>query len=185
MKVVHFASPVEFRLWLEKNHAIVDELQVGFHRKSSGLGGMTYQEAVDEALCFGWIDGIIRKLDATSFTHRFTPRKPTSIWSNINVGHVDRLTKAGKMHPAGVRAFEARKAHRTGIYSFEQKKPQSLPPEFLKKFKANGKAWDFFSRQAPGYQRRIVHKINGGKQEATRVRWLDRVIAASAAEKLI
>src|ERR1700709_2393133 len=111
MKVVHFSSPAKFRLWLEKNHYKASELAVGFHRVNSGLGGMTYKEAVDEALCFGWIDGVVRKIDATSFTDRFTPRKPASIWSNVNVGQVGRLTKEGKMHPAGLRAFEARKAH--------------------------------------------------------------------------
>ena len=110
MKVVHFLSPAKFRLWLEKNHDKAVELQVGFHRVNSGLAGMTYKESVDEALCFGWIDGVVRKINTTSFTHRFTPRKPGSIWSNVNVGHVARLTKEGKMHPAGLRAFEARKA---------------------------------------------------------------------------
>ena len=185
MKVVHFSSAEKFRDWLDKNHATITELQVGFPRKNSGLGGMTYKEAVDEALCFGWIDGIVRKIDETSFTHRFTPRKATSIWSNVNVRHVERLTKAGKMHPAGVRAFAARKAHKVGIYSFEQKNPSALPPAFLKKFKAAAKAWDFFHRQAPWYQRHIIHKIVSGKREATRLLWLKRTIEASAAGKRI
>jgi uncharacterized protein YdeI (YjbR/CyaY-like superfamily) len=180
MDVTHFSSAEEFRLWLEKNHAVVTELQIGFYKKSAGRTGMTYKEAVDEALCFGWIDGVVRKIDEDSFTHRFTPRKTTSIWSNINVGRVARLTAAGKMHSAGLRAFEAKKAGKVGIYSFEQKKLPQLSPAYLKKFKANRKAWVFFGEQAPWYQRKIIHNIVTGKQEATRLRRLDRAIAASA-----
>ncbi len=121
MKVFHFSSAIEFRRWLEINHATVTELQVGFYKKNSDQGGLTYQEAVNEALCFGWIDGVIRKIDAGSYTRRFTPRKSGSIWSNVNVAHVARLTALGKMRPAGLRAFAARTAGKTGIYSFEQK----------------------------------------------------------------
>jgi uncharacterized protein YdeI (YjbR/CyaY-like superfamily) len=181
MNVTHFSSAEKFRLWLVTHHATATELQVGFYNKNSGRSGMTYKEAIDEALCFGWIDGVIRKIDVDSFTHRFTPRKPASIWSNVNVGHVARLTKAGRMHPAGLRAFEARRADRVGVYSFEQKEPQSLPPAYLQKFKATRKAWGFFTAQAPWYQRKIIHKIISGKKEPTRLRWLDRAIAASAA----
>ena len=137
MKPTCFASAAEFRRWLEKHHATAPELLVGFYNKASGKGGLTYAEAVDEVLCFGWIDGIIKKVDADSYTHRFTPRRPGSIWSNINVGHVTRLTKAGKMRPAGLKAFRARKTHKTGIYSFEQKqkpRPQKFPTALEKIF---------------------------------------------------
>jgi len=181
MNVTHFKSAASFRAWLKKNHASATELQVGFYKKSSGKPGMTYQESIDEALCFGWIDGIIRKLDEYSYTHRFTPRKPSSIWSNINVGHATRLIEEKKMQPAGLRAFEARKSGKVGIYSFEQKAPQAIPPAFLKKFKANRKAWKFFSNQAPWYRRRITHKIITAKRNITRESWLNRAIEASAA----
>ena len=181
MNVVHFHAADEFRAWLTVNHATVTELQVGFYKKDSGRSGMTYKEAVDEALCFGWIDGIIRKIDAESFNHRFTPRKSGSIWSNLNVGHVERLTKAGKMHPAGTRAFEARQAAKVGIYSFEQKTPRVLSPASLKRFQANKRAWKFFSAQPPSYQRKIIHWIVGGKQESTRDRRLAGAIVTFAA----
>jgi len=184
MKVVHFASAVDFRRWLEQNHATATELQVGFYKKASGRDGLTYREAVDEMLCFGWIDGVVRTIDADSFTHRITPRKPGSIWSNVNVAHVARLTKAGKMHAAGLAAFAARSAARTGIYSFENS-AKKLPASLEKKFRANAKAWAFFSAQAPWYQRMITHKIVSAKQEATRLRWLERAMIASAAGRRV
>jgi uncharacterized protein YdeI (YjbR/CyaY-like superfamily) len=182
MKVTHFKDGAAFRAWLHEHHATATELQVGFFKKNVGKAGMSYREAVDEALCFGWIDGIIRSIDEHSYTHRFTPRKPSSIWSNANVGHVTRLIKSGKMEAAGLRAFEARKAGKVGIYSFEQKEePAILPPGYVKKFKAHRKAWKFFSAQAPWYQRLVIHKITTAKREATREAWLDRAIKASAA----
>ncbi|MEO7414477.1 MAG: YdeI/OmpD-associated family protein [Opitutaceae bacterium] len=141
---------------------------------------MTYMEAVDEALCFGWIDGIVRKIGADSYSHRFTARRTGSIWSNLNVAHVDRLTQAGKMHAAGVAAFAARTAKKTGVYAFEQREPQKLPAAYLRRFKANKTAWTFFSSQAPSYQRLIIHKVVTSKQAATKARWLDRAIEASA-----
>lgn len=183
MKVVHFKTAADFHRWLEKNHATATELQVGFYKKDSGKSGMTYKEAVDEVLCFGWIDGIVRKIDADSFTHRLTPRKAGSIWSNVNVAHVVRLTATGKMHAAGLKAFAARIEEKTGIYAFEQNQPLVLPPDCLKRFKAKKKAWAFFSVQAPWYRRLIIHKIAGAKQEATRERWLARALTASAVGK--
>lgn len=183
MKIVHFPSALEFRRWLEQNHATATELWIRFYKKASGKGGMTYKEAVDEALCFGWIDGLLKSIDADSFRQRFTPRKPGSIWSNINVGHVARLTAAGKMHASGLAAFAARTSGRTGIYAFERKQPAQLPPEFEKKFRANRKAWSFFTAQPPGYQRLAMHKVINPKQQATRERWLARLIAESAAGK--
>jgi uncharacterized protein YdeI (YjbR/CyaY-like superfamily) len=180
VNVVHFDSAAAFRRWLEKNHATAAELQVGFHKKASGRGGLTYLEAVDEALCFGWIDGIVRKVDADTFTHRFTPRRKGSHWSNVNVRHVARLTAAGRMHPAGLAAFAARSADKTGVASYEQP-AKKLPPAVEKKFRADAEAWAFFSAQAPWYRRLAIHKIVSPKQPATRERWLERIIAASAA----
>lgn len=183
MNVTHFATAAEFRAWLEKNHATAPELWVGFFRKGSGQPGMTYAEAVDEALCFGWIDGIIKKLDHERFTHRFTPRRPNSIWSKINVGHVARLSAAGKMHAAGLAAFAARTAARTGVYAFEQAKPKSLSRTDEKLFRAHKAAWAFFSAQAAWYRRNTSRWVVSAKQEATRQRRLERLIAASAEGK--
>jgi uncharacterized protein YdeI (YjbR/CyaY-like superfamily) len=184
MKPVHFATPADFRRWLEKHHATETELQIGFYKKSAGKPGMVYKEAVDEALCFGWIDGLVRSIDAERYQQRFTPRKPGSIWSNINVGHVTRLIASGSMQPAGLAAFNARSAAKTGIYSFEQA-PKTLPPALAKKFRAHAKAWAFFNAQPPGYRHRMIHKIVSPKQAATREGWLERVIAASAAGKRV
>src|SRR5215217_8829560 len=119
MKAKFFSSPGEFRQWLEQNHDSASELLVGFHKKLSGKKSVTYAEALDEALCFGWIDGVRRSLDETRYTIRFTPRKPRSIWSLVNVRHVERLKKEGRMHKAGLEVYERRDPKRTGIYSFE------------------------------------------------------------------
>ena len=180
MKVVHFTTAAKFRRWLEKNHVTATGLQVGFYKKDSGMGGLTYKEAVDEALCFGWIDGIVHRIDAVSYTHRFTPRQPGSIWSNVNVAHVARLTAAGKMSAAGLAVFALRDPQRTGTASFENR-TRKLPSAYLKQFKANKQAWAHFSDQAPWYRRLIIHKIATAKQETTRERWLARVIAACGA----
>jgi uncharacterized protein YdeI (YjbR/CyaY-like superfamily) len=182
MKIVHFPSSADFRRWLEPNHATTTELLVGFYHKDSGKGGLTYPEALDEALCFGWIDGIRKKAGADSYTSRFTPRKSGSIWSLVNIRHVGRLTAAGKMHPSGLKAFAARLAHRTGVYAFEQKS-HKLSVVYEKKFRANRKAWAFFTAQAPYYQRTAIHKVTSPKQEATRLRWLDLLIFDSARGK--
>jgi len=178
MKIAHFSSQEEFRKWLVKNHAAASELFVGFHKKSSGKKGATYSEALDEALCFGWIDGVRRSIDADSYMIRFTPRKPKSIWSLVNVRHVERLQKAGKMTEQGLKAFALREKHRTGIYSFEQKRP-GLSAKFKKLFRANGPAWEFFSRQAPWYQRTAGHWVVRAKQEETRLRRFAKLVEVS------
>ncbi len=185
MKVVHFSGPAEFHVWLEKNHASSTELQVGLYKKAASKTGITYQEAVDEALCFGWIDGIVRRLDAESYTHRFTPRKPRSIWSRVNVAHAKRLIAAGKMHAAGMAAFAARDTAKTGTYSFERKTPPKLTAAQARQFRANQAAWAFFSAQAPWYRRTALHLVVSAKQEATRVRRLKQLIADSAAGRRI
>ena len=175
---MHFSSQEEFRKWLVKNHAAAGELFVGFHKKSSGKKGATYSEALDEALCFGWIDGVRRSIDADNYMIRFTPRKPKSIWSLVNVRHVERLQKAGKMAEPGLKAFALREKHRTGIYSFEQKRP-GLSAKFKKLFRANGPAWEFFSRQAPWYQRTAGHWVVRAKQEETRLRRFAKLVEVS------
>jgi len=178
MKIVHFSSQGEFRKWLVENHAAAGELFVGFHKKYSGKKGATYSEALDEALCFGWIDGVRRSIDADSYMIRFTPRKPKSIWSLVNVRHVERLQKAGKMAEPGLKAFALREKHRTGIYSFEQKRP-GLSAKFKKLFRANRPAWEFFCRQAPWYQRTAGHWVVRAKQEETRLRRFAKLVEVS------
>ena len=179
MKIVHFSSQEEFRKWLVKHHAGTSELFVAFHKKSSGKKGATYCEALDEALCFGWIDGVRRSLNAESYVIRFTPRKSKSIWSLVNVRHVERLQKAGKMAEPGRKAFAAREQHRTGIYSFEQKRP-GLSAKYKKLFSANTRAWEFFRKQAPWYQRTAGYWVSSAKQEETRMRRLAKLMEVSA-----
>lgn len=183
MSARFFPSAAAFRAWLRQNHASKRELWIGFYKKASGLDGMTYAEAVEEALCYGWIDGIIRRIDAVSYMHRFSPRQPGSIWSTINVGHVARLSREGRMQPAGLAAFAARDPRKTGIYSFESRSELRLPASLTRQFKANPKAWAFFRSQAPSYQRMIVFKIATAKRPETRTRWLERAIAASSVGK--
>ncbi|MBI2512872.1 MAG: YdeI/OmpD-associated family protein [Opitutae bacterium] len=180
-----FKSAADFRAWLEKNHATATELWVGLYKKHVPNPGLTYPDAVIEALCFGWIDSVMRRIDDDRHMQRFTPRKPGSVWSNINVAHVERLTREGRMAPAGLAAFAVRSAAKTGIYSFEREKPAELPPAYLREFKAHAVAWKFFQAQPPGYRRLALHHVVNPKQEATRRRWLEKLIAASAAGRRI
>ncbi len=179
---MYFTSAASFRRWLEVNHGSATELLLGFYKKKSGKGGLTYPQAVDELLCFGWIDGIKRRVDEFSYTHRITPRRPGSIWSRLNQCHVARLTKAGRMHPAGIKVFEARNTARTGVYSFE-KRPQKFPLEFEKLFRANAKAWTNWRTQPPGYQRLAIHWVTSAKQDDTRCRRLAQLIAITAHQR--
>ena len=178
MKVTYLTSPSQFRRWLDRYHDKESELWVGFHKKHSGKPSITYNEALDEALCFGWIDGVRKSVNETSYTIRFTPRKAKSIWSLVNIGHVERLKKLGRMKPSGQKAFAARDEKRSGVYSFENA-PRKLDAAYEKKFKANKKAWAFFQSQPPGYQRIASFWIMSAKQEETRLRRLDRLISDS------
>jgi uncharacterized protein YdeI (YjbR/CyaY-like superfamily) len=178
MQPKFFTTPEKFREWLERNHDSATELLLGFHKKSSGKKSVTYAEALDEALCFGWIDGVRKNLNETSYTIRFTPRKPTSIWSNINVNHVERLQKEGRMHAAGLAAYERRSPERTGIYSFENR-PRELSPEYEKIFRQNKAAWKFFQEQPPGYKRLMVFRTMSAKKEETRRHRLKQLIESS------
>lgn len=181
----YFATAADFRKWLAKHHATADELIVGFYKKSSGKGGMTYKEAVDEALCFGWIDGMVRRIDDERHQQRYTPRRPGSIWSNVNVRNAERLIAVERMRPAGLAAFQARTAAKTGIYSFEAKQPKQLSATDEKTFRANKKAWAFFAEQAPWYQRKVMWWVASAKQDATRQKRLMRLMTASAARKRV
>ena len=178
MKIKYFKSASEFRRWLEGNHARLSELWVGFFKKDSGKGGLTYAEAVDEALCFGWIDGLKKRVDELSYTHRFTPRKPKSNWSRINIQHVERLKKAGRMTPAGLEAYAAREPQRSGVYSFENA-PRKLAEADEKQFNADKTAWEFFQQQPPGYQRLAIWWVVNAKKPGTRARRLRQLIAES------
>ena len=175
-KTLFFATPADFRAWLEKNHAAHTELSVGFYKRNSGKPGITWPESVDAALCYGWIDGVRNSIDAVSYRIRFTPRKPTSTWSAVNVKRVAELTKLGLMHPAGVRAFEARKGDKTGIYAYEQRKKAKLSPAYEKQFRANRKAFAFFLSQPPWYRRTAAYRVISAKQEATRQKRLAELI---------
>ena len=179
-KVLFFATPDDFRTWLEQHHAIEKELLVGFYKRDSGKPSVTWPESVDCALSYGWIDGVRNSIDRISYQIRFTPRKPTSIWSAVNVKRVAELTKLGLMRPAGLKAFEARKGDKTGIYAYEQRKNAKLTPAYEKQFRANKKAWEFFQSQAPWYQRTASYRVISAKQEETRQKRLGQLIKDSA-----
>jgi uncharacterized protein YdeI (YjbR/CyaY-like superfamily) len=176
LKTVFFAMPADFRAWLEEHHAIEQELFVGFYKRDSGKPSITWSESVDAALCYGWIDGIRNSIDAISYRIRFTPRKPTSTWSAINVKRVAELTKLGLMRPAGIKAFEARKDDKTGIYAYEQRQNAKLSPACEKQFRAHRKAWKFFQAQPPWYRRTATYYVISAKQEATRQKRLEQLI---------
>ena len=178
MTIKYFRDASSFRRWLEVNHARMSELWVGFFKKDSGKGGLTYAQALDEALCFGWIDGLKKRVDELSYTHRFTPRQPKSNWSRINIQHVERLEKAGHMTPPGLKAYAARVPERSGVYSFENA-PRTLTAADEKQFKADKTAWDFFQRQPPGYQRLAIWYVFSAKKMETRARRLSQLIADS------
>lgn len=177
MAPIFFATPAAFRAWLKKHHKTADELIVGFYRKDSGKPTITWSEAVDEALCFGWIDGIRKKVNDEAYSNRFTPRRPRSNWSAINIAKVAQLTKAGRMHAAGVAAFAKRSEERSRIYTYEQE-IAVFPAPLLKKFKANKAAWQFFCAQPPYYRKLVTRMVGSAKQEATRLRRLDKLMAA-------
>ena len=179
MEPKFFTSPEKFRQWLEKNHDSANELLVGFHKKDSGKKSITYAEALDEALCFGWIDGVRKSLDETSYTIRFTPRKPKSIWSNVNVKHVERLKKEGRMAEPGLKAYAIRDPKRTGIYAFENR-PKEFSPEYEKKFRANKAAWEFFQTIPPSLRNTYIFWVMGAKKEETQLHRLGLLIESSA-----
>jgi uncharacterized protein YdeI (YjbR/CyaY-like superfamily) len=180
VKARFFATTRAFRQWLESNHARAGEIWLGFHCKASGKRGLSYAEAVDVALCFGWIDGIRKKLDETAYTNRFTPRKPGSIWSLVNMRHVERLKAAGAMHAAGLEAYERRDPARSGVYSFEVR-PNAFPAALESRLRAVPAAWEYFTEQPPGYRRLAIFYVISAKREETQLLRLQRVIDASAA----
>lgn len=178
-KPTFFASSSAFRAWLQRHHADEPELWVGFYKKKSGRPSMTWAESVDQALCFGWIDGIRKRLDDQSYVIRFTPRRPGSIWSAVNIRRVAALTNEGLMRPAGKKAFAARIENKSGIYSYEQR-PLDLPLPYANGLRANIGAWEFFQKQPPSYRKMMAWWIVSAKQEQTRSKRMQKLIAASA-----
>ena len=178
MTPTFFATQSDFRQWLKENHDKETEILVGFYKVGSDKPSMTWPQSVDEALCFGWIDGVRKSVDGDSYSIRFTPRRKTSIWSAVNIKKVAELTEQGLMQPSGVKAFAKREEHKSRIYAYE-KEPVKLAAEFERKLKANQKAWLFFESQAPSYQKTIIHWIMNAKQETTKISRLEKLITAS------
>ena len=174
-----FRTQAEFRRWLEQHHAGAMELWIGFWKKGSGKAGLAYEEAVEEALCFGWIDGLVRGRDADSYMQRFTPRKAKSTWSAINLKKVEALERAGRMAPAGIEAHATRDLKRANLYSFENRHVV-LSPAFTKRFKAAKDAWKFFEAQPPGYRRIAAFWVMSAKRDETRERRFAQLVADSA-----
>jgi uncharacterized protein YdeI (YjbR/CyaY-like superfamily) len=179
VKPTFFPTPAAFRAWLEEHHATADVLLVGFHKVGSGKPSLTWPESVDEALCFGWIDGVRKSLDEKRYTIRFTPRKPGSVWSGVNIKRAKALIDRGRMRPAGLGAFAARRENRSGIYSYEQRSVE-LPDPYRGVLKKNAAAWRFFEAQPPSYRKTVCWWIVSAKQEETRRKRLNKLIAHSA-----
>jgi uncharacterized protein YdeI (YjbR/CyaY-like superfamily) len=175
-----FARPELFRRWLERNHETHRELLVGFYKRDSGHESMTWPESVAEALCFGWIDGVRRRLDDERYTIRFTPRKPSSIWSTVNTNKMRELIAAKRVHPAGVRAFERRSAKKSSVYSYENRSSAVLDPESEREFKRHKAAWKFFQQCPVWYRRAATWRVISAKRPETRARRLAELIACSA-----
>jgi uncharacterized protein YdeI (YjbR/CyaY-like superfamily) len=175
---VFFDSPAELRRWLEKNHGQSTVLWIAFWKAKSGKKGLTYDEAVEESLCYGWIDGLVRRRDEDSYQQRFTPRKPGSIWSAINIRKIEALGKAGRMAKPGLASFESRDRSKTGLYSFENRQV-TLSPEFEKRFRAKKAAWKFFEAQPPGYRRLAAFWVTSAKKEETRERRFAQLVDGS------
>ncbi len=184
METIFFQSPDEFRRWLERHHAEARELWVGYYKKGTGRPSMTWPESVDEALCFGWIDGIRKSVDAESYRIRFTPRRPRSIWSAVNIRRAEELTAQGRMRPAGRKAFEARTENRSGIYAYEQRKPEFEGP-YAKLLRENRAAWKFFQSRTASYRKLATWWVLSAKKEETRLKRLAKLIEDSAAGRTI
>ena len=184
-EAIYFGSPEELRAWLEQHHASEAELLVGYWKKATGKPSLTWSQAVDEALCFGWIDGVLRGIDDKRHIQRFTPRKPASNWSAVNIGKVERLRAEGRMRPAGEAAFARRRADRSGVYAFEQRSQPRLEPEQEARFKADAAAWEWFTARPPSYRRTALWWVVSAKRPETRERRLATLIEDSAAGRPI
>jgi len=181
---IFFTNSSEFRAWLEENHLKAKELWVGYYRVETGRPSMTWSESVDQALCFGWIDGIRKKVDDEGYCIRFTPRKKTSTWSRINIDKVEELKKKGLMRPAGLEAYSHKKDNNSGIYSFENE-VKDLPEEYVLSFQKDKTAWEFYSAQPPSYRKVTTHWILSAKLEKTRQNRLEKLMAESRRQRRI
>jgi len=178
LKPKFFRTPADFRIWLEKNHTTATELWVGFYKKDSGKPSITWPESVDQALCFGWIDGVRKRVDEISYQIRFTPRQRGSIWSATNIKRAKELASQKQMRPAGSKAFAARIENKSGIYSYEQRTTELEEP-YATHLKKNKAAWNFFGKQPPSYRRMIGWWIISAKKEETRMARLAKLIRES------
>jgi uncharacterized protein YdeI (YjbR/CyaY-like superfamily) len=185
MEPTFFATPAEFRAWLEQHHADATELLVGFYKTSSGRPSITWPESVDEALCFGWIDGVRRSIDDVRYTIRFTPRQKRSTWSAVNIKRAKELIEEGRMTPAGLAAFEARADERSAIYAYEQRQSAQLEPEQEQRFRADAEAWAWFERQPRSYRQPAIHWVTSAKRPDTRERRLATLIEDSRAGRRV
>ena len=179
-----FRTQAAFRAWLTTHHATTRELTIRLFKVHAASRGLTYRQALDEALCFGWIDGIVHRYDEDSFTQRYTPRQAKSTWSRVNVGHVERLISEGRMTPAGLAAYRARDGQRTGVYSFEQRR-WALAPSMLKRLRSHAAAWAFYQAQPAGYRRGVAHWVMSAKRDETRARRFEAVFACAASGRRI
>jgi uncharacterized protein YdeI (YjbR/CyaY-like superfamily) len=184
-KLTFFATPADFRAWLEEHHAEFEELWVGFYKRDSGKASITWPESVDCALCFGWIDGVRKSLGEQSYKIRFTPRRAASTWSAINIRRVEALIKDGLVHPAGHAAFAKRSDKKSAIYAYEQRKAAELDAKSEKQFRANKKAWEFFQSQPPWYRRTATHWVLSAKREETKQKRLATLIDDSAHGRML
>jgi uncharacterized protein YdeI (YjbR/CyaY-like superfamily) len=178
--ITHFDCPDSFRAWLKRHHAKRDELWVGFWKKSTGRPSITWPESVDEALCFGWIDGLRKRVDDEAYTIRFTPRRSGSTWSLRNIERYEALAADGRIEPAGVDAYRRRTDGNTGRYSFEQETPATLPDDYLARLRADAAAWADWQSRPPGYRKQVSHWVMSAKRESTRARRLEVLIKDSA-----
>jgi uncharacterized protein YdeI (YjbR/CyaY-like superfamily) len=185
MEPTTFRRPEDFRAWLERYHDSEPELWVVYYKKASGKPSMTWQESVDEALCFGWIDGIRKSIDAERYMNRFTPRRVGSNWSAVNIGRVAALTEAGRMHPAGLKAFEARREDRSDIYSYEQRDKAVFDPAFEKRFRAKRRAWAAFEAMPRSYRQAAIRWVMTAKKEETRERRFATLVEDTAAGRRV
>jgi uncharacterized protein YdeI (YjbR/CyaY-like superfamily) len=181
MEPTFFATPADFRAWLERHHESHSELIVGFHKRGSGRPSITWPEAVDQALCFGWIDGVRRRIGDTSYSIRFTPRKARSTWSAVNIERMKELVDEGLVAPAGLAAFERRTDDRTAIYSYEQRRSATLEPDQERRLQADERANAYFESRPPSYRRMAIHWVTSAKKPETRERRLAQLIECSAA----
>ena len=181
MAPVFFDTALAFRAWLERNHAVATELVVGFRKVDSGLPSLTWPESVDEALCFGWIDGVRKRIDDHAYSIRFTPRKPGSIWSAINIAKVEQLRAEGRMTPAGEQAFAHRTDAKSVVYSYEQPQMAELTPAELRTFRREKAAWKFFEATPPGYRKVVLHWVTSARKPETRAARLVQLVQACAA----